>query len=74
MDSGPRKIEKATPLRSGVRRPENKSLNRSDMSDDYTRIPLSPELRDRLRAAKAREGLSYENYLRKELDLEDDDE
>jgi hypothetical protein len=34
-------------------------------------IPISCELRDRIRVAKAREGMTYDEYLRAELSLTD---
>lgn len=36
-----------------------------------TTIPISPELRDRLRVEKAEDGDSYDAYLRENLSLED---
>lgn len=40
-------------------------------SPSHGTIPVSPELRDKIRVAKAREGLSYDEYLRAELSLTD---
>ena len=34
-------------------------------------IPISRDLRDRLRVAKAREGMTYDEYLRENLSLTD---
>lgn len=34
-----------------------------------TTVPVSPELRDRLRVAKAESGQSYDDYLRENLSL-----
>jgi hypothetical protein len=34
-------------------------------------IPVSPELRDKIRVAKAEDGLTYDEYLRAELSLTD---
>ncbi len=36
---------------------------------DYTTVPISPELRDRIRVAKAKTGQSYEAFLRENLSL-----
>jgi hypothetical protein len=38
---------------------------------DYAYVPVSPEFRDRLRIKKAKEGVSYETYLREQLSLEE---
>jgi len=35
----------------------------------YTTVPISPELRDRIRVAKAEAGQSYETFLRENLSL-----
>lgn len=34
-------------------------------------IPVSPELRDKIRVAKAEDGLTYDEFLRAELSLTD---
>jgi hypothetical protein len=36
---------------------------------EYRSVPVSEELRDRLRVAKAEEGVSYDEYLRENLSL-----
>jgi len=38
---------------------------------EHGTIPVSRELRDKIRVAKAREGMSYDEYLRAELSLTD---
>jgi len=38
---------------------------------EYAYLPVSPEFRDRLRVKKAKEGVSYETYLREQLSLEE---
>ncbi len=38
-------------------------------SPSYGTIPVSPELRDKIRLEKARKGISYDEYLRNELSL-----
>lgn len=52
------------------------SINRVLMSDSppttdgaSTTVPVTPELRDRLRVAKAESGQSYDDYLRENLSL-----
>jgi hypothetical protein len=35
----------------------------------FTTMPVTPELRDRLRVAKAESGQSYDEYLRENLSL-----
>lgn len=47
----------------------------SDDGDDtvFTNVPLSREFRDKLRVAKAREGLSYDEFLRRRLDVDGGD-
>jgi hypothetical protein len=35
----------------------------------FTTLPITPELRDRLRVAKAESGQSYDDYLRENLSL-----
>ena len=37
-----------------------------------TTIPVTPDLRDRLRVEVAKDGTTYDEYLRRELPLEDD--
>jgi len=36
-----------------------------------TTIPVSSELRDRLRVAKAEDGVAYDTWLRENLQIED---
>jgi len=36
---------------------------------EYTTLVVSPQFRDKLRVAKAKEGLSYEEYLRQHLPI-----
>ena len=36
----------------------------------FTAIPVSPELRDKIRVEKAREGLDYDTWLRENLPIE----
>jgi hypothetical protein len=36
---------------------------------EFRSVPVTRELRDRLRVAKAEEGLSYDEYLRENLSL-----
>ena len=36
---------------------------------EFRTIPVSEELRDRLRVAKAEQGVSYDEYLRENLSL-----
>lgn len=36
---------------------------------EYTTLPITPELRDRLRVAKAESGQSYDEYLKENLSL-----
>jgi hypothetical protein len=42
----------------------------SDGERQYVRIPVSPDFRDELRVAKARDGLSYEAYLKQHVPVE----
>lgn len=39
-------------------------------SSQYTTLPVSEELRDHVRVAKAEAGQSYDDYLREHLPLE----
>jgi hypothetical protein len=53
-------------------------VNSPPDSDDgdsrtFTNVPLSCEFRDKLRVAKAREGLSYDEFLRRRLDVDEGD-
>lgn len=41
----------------------------SESEPEYRTVPVSEELRDKLRVAKAEEGVSYEEYLRENLSL-----
>jgi len=36
---------------------------------EYRNVPVSVEFRDKLRVAKAEQGVSYEEYLRENLSL-----
>lgn len=36
---------------------------------EYRTVPVSTELRDKLRVAKAEEGVSYDEYLKENLSL-----
>jgi len=36
-----------------------------------TTIPVTPDLRDRLRVAVAKDGTTYDEYLRQQLPLDD---
>ena len=36
-----------------------------------TTIPVSEQLRDKLRVAKAKQGIDYDSYLREKLNFED---
>jgi hypothetical protein len=38
---------------------------------EYRTIPVTDDLREQLRVAKAKRGVSYDEYLRAELSLED---
>jgi hypothetical protein len=40
---------------------------------EYTTLVVSPQFRDKIRLEKAREGLSYEEYLREHLPVEVED-
>jgi len=40
---------------------------------EYTSIVVTPEYRDKIRVEKAKEGLSYEEYLRQHLPIETED-
>jgi hypothetical protein len=37
---------------------------------DYANLTVSPEFRDKVRVAKAEQGLSYEEYLRQYVPIE----
>jgi ribosome-binding protein aMBF1 (putative translation factor) len=39
---------------------------------DYTTVTVSREFRDKIRVAKAKEGVSYEKYLAQHLPIESD--
>jgi len=39
----------------------------SDTGPEYANLTVSAEFRDRIRVAKAKAGLSYEDYLRQHL-------
>jgi uncharacterized protein YpmB len=36
---------------------------------EYTTLVVSPQFRDKIRVAKAEDGLSYEDYLRQHLPI-----
>ena len=42
----------------------------STPSTSETTVPISCELRDKLRVAKAEDGVTYDEYLREQLALE----
>ena len=41
----------------------------SGSDPEYRSVPVSVELRDKLRVAKAEQGVSYDEYLRQNLSL-----
>jgi hypothetical protein len=41
----------------------------SESDPEYRNVPVSVEFRDKLRVAKAEQGVSYEEYLRENLSL-----
>lgn len=46
------------------------SKTSDDSQRQYVNLPVSPEFRDKLRVAKARDGLSYEDYLKQHVPVE----
>ena len=42
----------------------------SNGSQQYTTLVVSPEYRDKIRVAKAEDGLSYEEYLARHLPIQ----
>jgi len=61
---------------SNTRLLDNSGMTESPPSTDtdgtvrFTAIPVSTELRDKIRVEKAREGLDYDTWLRENLTLE----
>jgi len=45
------------------------STTDSESTPEYRNVPVSVELRDKIRVAKAEEGVSYDEYLRENLSL-----
>jgi len=45
------------------------STNAAESEPEYSSVPVSVELRDRLRVAKAEKGVSYDEYLKENLSL-----
>jgi len=45
------------------------STNTTESGPEYRTVPVTAELRDKLRVAKAEEGVSYDEYLRENLSL-----
>jgi len=45
------------------------SSNTTESGPEYRTVPVTTELRDKLRVAKAEEGVSYDEYLRENLSL-----
>jgi hypothetical protein len=41
----------------------------AESDPEYRSVPVSVELRDKLRVAKAEQGVSYDEYLRENLSL-----
>jgi hypothetical protein len=40
---------------------------------EYTSLVVTPDFRDKIRVAKAKQGQSYEEYLRQHLPIETED-
>jgi hypothetical protein len=40
---------------------------------EYTSLVVTPDFRDKIRVEKAKQGLSYEEYLRQHLPIETED-
>jgi hypothetical protein len=45
------------------------STTQAESGSEYRTVPVSVELRDKLRVAKAEQGVSYDEYLRENLSL-----
>lgn len=45
------------------------SSTATESGQEYRTVPVSVDLRDKLRVAKAKDGVSYDEYLRENLSL-----